>query len=120
MNQNWNFQEWSGASNPKKPSVGGVWIFSGATWPGFFKRGGGGGGGGHTGSNNIVMVFSPRNIVGCLAYKGGVTGTPGPPSYALAWISYLVFLTLTIFKNEERRKSIAEKSLRKKRSKLEQ
>ena len=40
--------------------------------------------GGHTGSNNIVMAFSPRNIVGCLlkkkAYKGGgVTGTPGPP-----------------------------------------
>ena len=24
------------------------------------------GGGGHTGSNNIVMAFSPRNIVGCL------------------------------------------------------
>ena len=23
-------------------------------------------GGGHTGSNNIVMAFSPRNIVGCL------------------------------------------------------
>ena len=22
--------------------------------------------GGHTGSNNIVMAFSPRNIVGCL------------------------------------------------------
>ena len=40
------------------------------------------GGGGHTGSNNIVMAFSPRNIVGYLlknAYKGGVTGTPGPP-----------------------------------------
>ena len=29
------------------------------------------GGGGHTVSNNIVMAFSPRNIVG--------TGTPGPP-----------------------------------------
>ena len=26
----------------------------------------GGGGWGHTGSNNIVMAFSPRNIVGCL------------------------------------------------------
>ena len=42
-----------------------------------------GGGGGHTGSNNIVMAFSPRNIVGCLLKKrltkgGGVTGTPGP------------------------------------------
>ena len=60
-------EEWSGGSNPKKPSVRGVWIFSGATW-----------------------------------------------------ISYLVFLTLTIFKNEEKRKSIAEKSLRKKRRKLEQ
>ena len=24
------------------------------------------GGGGHTGSNNIVMAFSPRSIVGCL------------------------------------------------------
>ena len=44
-----------------------------------------GGGGGHTASNNIVMAFSPRNIVGCLLEKGlrrGVTGTPGPPSYA--------------------------------------
>ena len=36
-----------------------------------------GGGGVHTGSNNTVMAFSPRNIVGCLlnnykkAYKGG-------------------------------------------------
>ena len=36
-------------------------------------------------SNNIVMAFSPRNIVGCLlkkAYKGGgggVMGTPGHP-----------------------------------------
>ena len=42
-----------------------------------------GGGGGHTGSNNIVMAFSPRKIVGCLLTKrltkGGVTGTPGPP-----------------------------------------
>ena len=51
-----------------------------------FSRGVGGGGG-HTGSNNIVMAFSPRNIVGCLLKKdlqGGVTGTPGaPPSYAL-------------------------------------
>ena len=35
-------------------------------------------------SNIIVMAVSPWNIVGCLlkkkAYKGGVTGTPGPPS----------------------------------------
>ena len=43
------------------------------------------GGGGHTGSNNIVMAFSPQNIVGCLLKKrltkggGGVTGTPGSP-----------------------------------------
>ena len=40
--------------------------------------------GGHTVSNIIVMAFSPRNIVGCFlkkkTYKGGVTGTPGPPS----------------------------------------
>ena len=28
-----------------------------------FQRGGGGG---HTVSNNMVMAFSPRNIVGCL------------------------------------------------------
>ena len=41
--------------------------------------------GGYPGSNNIVMAFSPRNIVGCLLKKGlqrgggGVTGTPGPP-----------------------------------------
>ena len=47
-----------------------------------FQRGGGWGG--HTGSNNIVMAFLPRNIVGCLLKKrltkgGGVTGTPGPP-----------------------------------------
>ena len=32
-----------------------------------FQRGGGGEG--HTGSNNIVMAFSPRNIVGCLLKK---------------------------------------------------
>ena len=37
-------------------------------------------------SNIIVMAFSPRNIVGCLlkeSLQRGVTGTPGPPSYAL-------------------------------------
>ena len=28
--------------------------------------------GGHTGSNNIVMEFSPRNIVGCLLKKKGL------------------------------------------------
>ena len=38
--------------------------------PGFFK-----GGGGHTGSNNIVMAFSLRNI----GLQRGVTGTPGTP-----------------------------------------
>ena len=27
------------------------------------------GGGGHTGSNNIVMAFAPRNSVGCLLKK---------------------------------------------------
>ena len=30
MNLNWNFQR-GGGSNQKKPSVGGVWIFSGKT-----------------------------------------------------------------------------------------
>ena len=44
-------------------------------------------------SNIIVIAFSPRNIVGCLlkkAYKGGVTGTPGPPSLRLCvWTIFL-------------------------------
>ena len=42
--------------------------------------------GGHTVSN-IVMAFSPQNVVGCLLKKGlqrGVTGTPGPP-LAMPW-----------------------------------
>ena len=45
---------------------------------------------GHTGSNNIVMAFSPWNIVGCCLKKGlqrgvhGYPGTPPPPSYAPA------------------------------------
>ena len=35
-------------------------------------------------SNNMVMAFSPRNIVGCFLKKrltkgGGITGTSGPP-----------------------------------------
>ena len=48
------------------------------------------GGGGHTGSNNLVMAFSPRNIVGCLLKKktlkkggGGSRAPQDPPSYAL-------------------------------------
>ena len=46
------------------------------------------GGGGHTGSNNIVMAFSPRNVVGCLLKKrltkgGGAQAPKDPPSYAL-------------------------------------
>ena len=45
------------------------------------------GGGGHTMSNNIVMAFSPRNIVGCLLKKrltkGGSRAPQGPPRYAL-------------------------------------
>ena len=47
-----------------------------------FQRGGGGG---HTGSKIIVMVFSPRNIVGCLLKKwltkggGGVSRAPQDP-----------------------------------------
>ena len=45
-------------------------------------------GGAHTGSNNIVMAFSPRNIVGCLLKKrftkgGGSRAPQDPPSYAL-------------------------------------
>ena len=39
--------------------------------------------GGHTGSNNIVMAFSPRNIVGCFLKKrltkGGSQGHPRTP-----------------------------------------
>ena len=46
-----------------------------------------GGGGGHTEPNNIVMAFSPRNIVGCLLKKGLQRGGHGhprtPPRYAL-------------------------------------
>ena len=60
-------------------------------YPGFFK-------GGITGSNNIVMAFSPRTIVGGLLKKrltkGGVTGTPGPPSYAPGVVKQL-FCVLT-------------------------
>ena len=66
-------------SNGKPPSRGVARIF---------RRGG------HTVSNIIVMVFPPRNIVGCLlkkVHKGGITGTPGPPPpppfYALALAS---------------------------------
>ena len=45
--------------------------------------------GGHTGSNNIVMAFSPRNIVGCLLKKSlqrgghGHSRTPPPPASPL-------------------------------------
>ena len=47
-----------------------------------------GGGGGHSVSNNIVMAFSPRNIVAFFlkiglqsgGRGGGVTGTREPPS----------------------------------------
>ena len=45
-------------------------------------------GGGSHWSNNIVMTFSPRNIVGCLLKKRLTKGGHGhprtPPSYALA------------------------------------
>ena len=55
-----------------------------------------GGGGGHTGSNNIVMAFSPRNIVGCLLKKRLTKGGHGhprtPPSYAHAHILKDVYL----------------------------
>ena len=40
---------------------------------------GGGGGGGETGSNNTVMSFSPRNIVGCLLKKRLTKGGHGHP-----------------------------------------
>ena len=43
-----------------------------------------GGGGGHTGSNNIVMAFSPRNIIGCLLKKGLQMGGHGHPRTPLA------------------------------------
>ena len=49
--------------------------------------------GGHNVSNNIVMAFSPRNIVGCLLKKGlqggghGHPRTPPPPSYALEFLT---------------------------------
>ena len=49
-------------------------------YPGFFK----GGGGGHTGSSNIVMAFSPRNIVGRLLKKGLQRGGHGHPRTPLA------------------------------------
>ena len=60
--------------------------------------------GGHTGSNNIVMAFSPPNIVGCLLKKGlqrggGVTGTlgpPPPPSYALVSAGFATYRPLTL------------------------
>ena len=42
----------------------------------------GGGGRGHTGPNNIVMAFSPRNIVGCLLKKGLQRGGGGGGSRA--------------------------------------
>ena len=51
--------------------------------------------GGHTGSNNIVMTFSPRNIVGCLLKKRltkGEWGGHGHPRIPLAtalWIQTL-------------------------------
>ena len=42
-----------------------------------------GGGGGHTGSNNIVMAFTPRTIVGYLLKKrltkGGSQAPQDPP-----------------------------------------
>ena len=37
------------------------------------------GGGGHTGSNNIIMAFSPRYIVGCFLKKRLTEGGHGHP-----------------------------------------
>ena len=59
-----------------------------------------GGGGGHTGSNNIIMAFSPRNIVGCLLKKslqrgGGSRAPQDPPSYALGCI--MPYSTIMIY-----------------------
>ena len=42
------------------------------------------GGGGHTGSKNIVMAFSPPNIVGCLLKKRFTNGGHGHPRTHLA------------------------------------
>ena len=40
-------------------------------------------------AQDIVMAFSPpeycRLFAQKKAYQGGVTGTPGPPSYAPGW-----------------------------------
>ena len=40
--------------------------------------------GGHTGSNNIVMAFLPRNIVGCLLKKRLPKGGHGHPRTPLS------------------------------------
>ena len=54
-------------------------------------------------SNNIIMTFSPRNIVGCLLKKrltkGGSRAPQDPPSYALA-IAMLFINTLCIMSME--------------------
>ena len=42
------------------------------------------GGGGHTGSNNIVMAFPPRNTVGCMLKKGLQRGDHRHPRTPLA------------------------------------
>ena len=69
------------------------------------------GGGGHTVSNNSVMAFSPRNIVGCLLKKGLERGgrsraLQDPPSYALARIAcnivdfsmnYIISIVINVF-----------------------
>ena len=53
------------------------------------------GGVGHTGSNNIVMAFSPRNIVGCLLKKRLTKGGHGHPRTPLAtplrWTAFLMY-----------------------------
>ena len=47
--------------------------------------------GAHTVSNNIVMAFSPRNIVGCLQRGGGGSRAPlEPPRYALVVVVVVV------------------------------
>ena len=76
-----------------------VWQFksflSVSWWQGCSQDFSKGGGGGYTGSNNIVMAFLPRNLVGCLLKKrltkgGGSRAPQDPPSYALGWVhSYL-------------------------------
>ena len=71
--------------------------------------------GGHTGSNNIVMAFSPRNIVGRLLKKGiqrgGVTGTPGPPWLRPCYLESVIYLFKHATKLRENNETESRKQL---------